>query len=126
MYGSKPARSYEVGVKATASGRELEAAALFKAARQLEVCRKGWSEIAGTSRLEEALRYNQRLWTIFQVELARPDHELPRDVRANLLKLSAFVDRRTFEIIADPRPELLDALIDLNRHIGAGLSTQVA
>ena len=35
-------RTYESGTKAAPSGRELEAAALFKAARQMEACRRDW------------------------------------------------------------------------------------
>src|SRR5438128_12555160 len=120
---SKPMRAYEAGIKATATGRELEAAALFKAARLLESCRDAWAAPERAAKLNEALRYNQRLWTIFQVELGRPDHGLPDDLRLNLLRLGAFVDRRTFDLISDPAPEKLDALIGINRNIASGLST---
>jgi flagellar protein FlaF len=113
-----------VGVKAGGSGRELEAAALFKAARLLEGARQDWESPDRARRLSDALRYNQRLWTIFQTDLARPDHELPVDLRVAVLRLSAFVDRRTFELIADPRPARLDSLIEINRQLALGLSAQ--
>jgi len=119
-------RSYEAGIKATATGRELEAAALFKAARLLESCRDAWAAPDHAAKLDEALRYNQRLWTIFQVELQRPDHDLPNELRLNLLRLSAFVDRRTFDLISEPAPEKLDALIGINRNIASGLSAIAA
>lgn len=116
-------RAYESGTKAAPSGRELEAAALFKAARQLESCRQDWQAPDRERRLDEALRYNQRLWTFFQGEWMAEDCPLPANLRTNLLRLSAFVDRRTFEMIATPTSEGLRALIEIDRQIAAGLST---
>jgi flagellar protein FlaF len=114
--------TYEMGTKATGSARAIEAAALLKAARQLETCRELWNAPERQARLDAALRLNQRLWTIFQTELAAPDHGMPAELRARLLQLSVFIDRRTFEIIADPDPHKLQILIDINRHVAAGLS----
>ena len=51
-----------------------------------------------------------------------PDNALPVDLRRDLLSLSAFVDRRTFDVMASPSPEKLSALIDINRHIASGLT----
>jgi len=42
------------------------------------------------------------------------------------LRLSAFVDKRTFQVMAEPSPDKLQALIDINRNIAAGLSTAPA
>ncbi len=39
---SSARRAYEAGSKTTAASRDLEATALFKAARQLEACREEW------------------------------------------------------------------------------------
>jgi flagellar protein FlaF len=116
------AQAYDLGSKTTDSNRSLEAAALFKAGRILEACRQEWNAPDRAERLSEALRYNQRLWTLFQAELMRPDHELPAEIRANLLRLSAFVDQRSFEIMAEPDADKLQALIDINRNIASGLS----
>lgn len=115
-------QAYEQGARTAVTNRQLEAAALFKCARSLEACQKGWDEPDRAASLDAALRQNMRLWTVFQAELARPEHEMPMEMRANLLKLSRFVDKRTFDVMADPRPEKLQALIDINRNIAAGLS----
>ena len=123
MFNS-PENAYGAATRATESNRELEATALFKAARLLEACREGWESAGHGGRLDHALRYNQRLWTLFQTELARPDHEMVPALRADLLRLSAFVDKRTFEIVAEPRPDKLQALIDINRHVALGLSAR--
>lgn len=114
--------AYEAGDKATGSNRKLEATALLKMARLLEEAKRSWSTPSGRSMLVEALRKNQRLWTLFQTELAQPDHEMPSDLRVDLLKLSAFVDRRTFEVMARPEPEGVQVLIDINRQIALGLA----
>ncbi|HXF95496.1 MAG TPA: flagellar biosynthesis regulator FlaF [Gemmatimonadales bacterium] len=119
---TNPSHAYDAGRKMTASSRELEAAALFKAARLLEACQQSWGRAGAGDQLDQALGYNQRLWTLFQCELEAPDHPLPSEIRLNLLRLSAFVDRRTWEIRADPAPEKLQALVDLNRMIGSGLA----
>lgn len=119
---STPTQAYAEAGKSQASSRLLEADALWKTARLLEECQRDWSAPDHSSRLREALRMNQRLWTFFQVELTREDHELPKDLRRDLLRLSGFVDRRTFDVMAAPRPEKLTALIDINRHVAAGLS----
>ena len=119
-------RTYESGTKSAPSGRELEAAALYKAARQLEACRRDWGAPDHAQQLDNALRFNQRLWTFFQGEIAADDCALPRDLRRNLLQLSAFIDRRTFEVMANPTPEALQAMIEIDRHIAAGLSTHAS
>jgi len=124
MYGNA-GQVYETASKATGSSRELEAAALFKAARLLESCQRGWDSSDRELRLAEALQYNQRLWTFFQSELAQPEHGLPAEIRINLLRISTFVDRRTFEIMARPEPQKLKALIEINRHVASGLSAPV-
>ena len=121
-----PLEAYEQVRKTTESNRELEAAALFKAARLLEECQRGWNGTGHPSRFDEALRYNQKLWSFFQAELGAAKNELPVDLRRDLLRLSAFIDRRTFELRSTPTADGLTALIDINRHVAAGLSTAPA
>lgn len=121
-----PQQAYESASKVSSSNRELESTALFKAARLLESCRRGWEAPERTAQMFEALRYNQRLWSLFQDELVRPDHEMIPALRANLLRLSLFVDKRTIEIMADPEPAKLQVLIDINRHLAEGLTPSPA
>lgn len=116
-------RAYESSTKTTATSRDLEAAALYKSARQLEMVQQNWDAADRDARLEEALRYNQRLWTFFQAELEAPECQLPDALRANLLRLARFTDTRTFEMLGQPERTRLQALIDINRNIAAGLAT---
>jgi flagellar biosynthesis activator protein FlaF len=113
--------AYQEVERETLSGRETEARVLTKGAQKLQDCQKNWDREDRDSMLEEAIKYNQRIWSIFQVELARDDNPLPKQLRADLLRLSAFIDKRILETIAFPGPEKLTAVININRNIAAGL-----
>ena len=120
MYSS-PLQAYETVSKATMSGREIEASVLNRGALKLKECQDNWDSEGRNERLDAALNFNQQIWSIFQVELVQTDNPLPKQVRQNLLALSAYVDKRIFEIMAFPSPEKLSILIDINRNIAAGL-----
>jgi len=111
-------------LEATEEARELEAALLVRAALMLKECQDEWGGEGHESRLDDALKFNQRLWTVFQSELVADDNPLPEEVRRNLLNLSWFVDKRTFETLASPEAGKLKVLIDINRHIAEGLAGQ--
>jgi len=120
MY-SNSVRAYETVDKATMSGRKLEAAVLTKAAQKIKRCQDNWNAADLDKKLEEALKFNQRIWSIFQGELAREDHPLPKKLRLDILRLGAFVDRRILETIAYPSPEKLNIVVDINNNLAAGL-----
>jgi flagellar protein FlaF len=117
------AEAYATVEKITASGRQLEASALFRTARALQLAHDQWGTPGSEARLDEALKLNQRLWTFFQAELGAPDNPLPPDLKWQLLKLIEFIDKRTFELMAVPAREKIAVLININRNIAAGLST---
>ena len=117
-------RAYESVSQATMPGREVEAAVLTKAARKLRECQDNWNAPNREEKLEEALKFNQRIWSIFQGELSREDHELPRKIRLDILRLAAFIDRRIFETLAQPSPDKLKIVIDINNNLAAGLRTR--
>jgi len=123
MYKRKPIDAYKSVDKATMSGRDVEAEVLTKAAIKLKNCQDNWDNDAGRrdSVLKQALDYNQRIWSIFQGELGSDDNPLPVEIRRDLLRLSAFIDKRTFEIIATPEKDKLNILIAINQNIAAGL-----
>jgi flagellar protein FlaF len=113
--------TYQAVERETVPGRETEARVLTEAALKLQACQKNWDSKDCESKLSEALRYNQKIWSIFQAELTSEDNPLPEQLQKDLLKLSTFVDKRIFEIIASPSLEKLDAVININRNIAAGL-----
>jgi flagellar biosynthesis activator protein FlaF len=121
-----PAAAYSKAQHATLSDREAEAAVLMKGAALLRHVQAHWSAPDREQTLEAALHYNQRVWTFFQVSLLDEQNPLPRQVKEGVLRLSAFVDRRIFDILAFPAVEKLDILIAINSNIAAGLKTPVA
>jgi flagellar protein FlaF len=114
-------RAYDSVSKATQYGREIEAAVLTRAALKLKKCQELWDAPDRDNRLEQALKYNQRIWSIFQSELSREDNALPKKLRLDILRLAAFIDRRIFETMAFPTPDKLNIVIDINNNLAAGL-----
>lgn len=103
------------------AGRQLEAAVLNKAATLLEQVQEGWAEDPDHAHLNNALKFNQALWSVFQAELMDDANPLPAQLRENILSLSSFVDRRIFEVMAYPEPGKLDIIIRINRSLADGL-----
>lgn len=118
---SNAVKAYQSVDKNTMSGRETEARVLTQAANKLIDCQKNWEAPDRNTRLDGALKYNQRIWSIFQVEIAKPDNPLPQPLKQNLMQLSRFIDRRIFDIMAFPSPEKLNMIIRINQNIAAGL-----
>lgn len=114
-------KTYDSVNKSTMRGRDVEAGVLTKAARKLKECQDNWPKNGRGANLEAALKYNQRVWTIFQAELENPENPLPASLKLNLLRLSTFIDKRTLETLAYPSPEKLTILININHNIAAGL-----
>lgn len=113
---------YESVHREALEGRELEAALLTKAAQKLARCKAQWEGKAEyRDMLNEALRNNQKLWSVFQVELSSPTNGLPEALRADLLRLSRFIDQKTFALLAGGNLNDLTAIIRINQHIAAGL-----
>lgn len=102
------------------STRQAEAAVLTRAAEKLQYCRDNF-EKESRELLRDALRYNQRIWTLFQAALIDEIEPLPPKLREDILNLSVFVDQRTGELQLAPSPEKIDVLITINRHLAAGL-----
>jgi flagellar protein FlaF len=120
------AEAYSKAQCATLTDRELEAAVLMKAAALLRHAQTQWALPERDRLLDEALRFNQRIWTFFQVSLMEEQNRLPGDIKARVLSLSAYVDRRIFEIMAFPEADKLSVLIAINANVAAGLKGSAA
>jgi flagellar protein FlaF len=119
-------KTYESVTKSTMTGREVEAGVLTKAAIRLKECQNHWDATDRDLKLQGALRFTQRVWSILQAELEKKENPLPNKVKIDLLRLSAFIDKRIFEVMAYPSPEKLTILININNNIAAGLRTKPA
>jgi flagellar protein FlaF len=103
------------------SPRELEARALLTAAGKLKDIQANWDP--HNASLKPALLFNRKLWQIFVAAALEDDCPHPKDLRQNIANIGVFVFSRTMETEIDPSPEKLDALIDINLNIAAGLGT---
>lgn len=105
--------------------RQTEARALLEAARKLSDAKDAKNEDGSINKesFEGALRFNWKLWTILQADMMDEDNPLPNELKANLLNLSGFIDKRTVSSLSDLKPntQKLDILISINRNIAAGL-----
>jgi flagellar protein FlaF len=96
-------KNYQDVEKATISGRETEARVLTQAAMKLQVCQKNWQD-GNFEELDTALKYNQKIWSIFQGELVKDDNPLPTEIKRDLLKLAGFIDRAFLKPCHSPLP----------------------
>jgi len=101
--------------------RSTEAWALGEASRRLALAAKATDEGAS---MRDALRLNQRLWSIFQTALTEADCPLPREIRDNVLALSVLVDRHIMARLADLDGTKIAPILDINRSIAEGLATR--
>jgi flagellar protein FlaF len=113
------AKTYGAIAKQTASPRELEADLLLNAAARLQAIRDSWD--GNQSQLSAALHYNRKLWSIFMTSATSPENPLPAPVRQNVANLGIFVFNQTLAVLANPKPENLGTLININRQLAAGL-----
>lgn len=118
----KPVNSY-VSRPSGDDPRSTEAWALGEASRRLALAAK--MNDKGES-LREALRLNQRLWSIFQAALTEPDCPLPKDLRENVLALSIMVDRHSVDRLIDLDGSKIGPILDINRAIAEGLAVKSA
>ncbi len=95
---------------------EEDALALARSAVQIATARK-----KGGADLTSALDSNLQLWVAIRTLMQRPECQLPKDIRNNLIKLSQFAAQKTFEVANGVTDDILDSLINLNLQIAEGL-----
>ena len=120
---ANPYNTYQSLNKENMQPRELEASILTKAGMMLKRCQKNWHDSERDRNLDEALKFNQKVWSFFQAELSDPENPLPLPLRCNILNLSILIDKIIFDVIAYPEPEKLTPIIEINLNLAAGLFT---
>jgi len=110
------------------SSRDTDSRALAACARRLDDAKRLMeSDLKSKENLKlygDAIRHNQRLWTIFQVALSDPHNPLPHELKITLLNLSRYIDKASFRAVGKYTPDVIDSLININRIIAAGLSKE--
>jgi flagellar protein FlaF len=117
---SNAAQAYARTAQASAPPREIEAQALLRAAKQLQEVQLSWA--GADNRLQAALLFNRRLWSIFISAAQNDTNPQPVEVRQQIANIGVFVMKQTVEMQLVPEPGKLTSLIEINRTIAAGLS----
>lgn len=126
MSAAQQLEAYRAVQKTTESGREIEALVLSRAALKLTEVQNNWDAADRDEKLDDALRLNQIVWSIFQGELMKADNPLPRQLKQDLLSLSVFIDKRIIDVMVAPSPEKLNIIINSNLNLAAGLNGRSA
>jgi flagellar protein FlaF len=117
---SNAAKAYARTAQVSSSPRDIEAQALLMAARKLVEIQNDWK--GPDKRMQAALLFNRRLWTIFMSAAESDDNPQPLEIRQNIRNIALFVMQRTIELQSNPSPEKMQSLIDINSNIAAGLA----
>ncbi|KZD21725.1 MULTISPECIES: flagellar biosynthesis regulator FlaF [Tardiphaga] len=114
------AQAYARTAQTTATPRDIEAQALLKAARKLQDVVENWDHTdAG---LDDALLFNRKLWSIFVGDAMNDQNPESIEIRQNIANIGIFVLTQCTALQQVRQVEHLQALIDINRNIAAGLS----
>lgn len=123
---AKASGQYDSSAKnTTANPREIEARALIRANKQMQALQAKWDSGITAEELNEALTFNRQIWMMFvdtAIENTGEGHTL--ELRNNIANLGGFIFKHTIDVMANPKKEKLDILIELNREIAGGLMQQ--
>lgn len=121
---AKATDAYDTNAQAhTTNQRELEARILLKSNRMMQALIDNWDDRSKDA-LENAMTYNRQIWVLFyDTALENKDGGRPNDLRSNIVNLANFIFKREIDILAAPKKEKLNILININREISAGLMT---
>ena len=96
----------------------------MKAATRLQRIRDDWE--GQRADLDEALKYNRKLWTVLVSAATSPESVLPQPIKQNIGNLALFIFNQTMAVMSEPKPEKLAVLVSINREIAAGLRAKAA
>ena len=117
-------QNYAAAQKEGLTQKELESRAFINTASMLNRIKEHWE--AEKKELPEALEKNRILWSIIASAMKEDDCPQPLAIRNNIIQLAAFVFKRTLDLLGEPKPEGLDALININMNIARGLNGSAA
>ena len=88
--------------------------------RSLELLRVAEAKGAGTRESVEALLFVHRLWGVLVEDLAKPENDLPKPLRAELISVGLWIMREA-EQIRLGKSENFKGLIEVSSAISEGL-----
>ncbi len=82
------------------------------------------TQVEDVKKRVESVCWNRDVWSTFRRDLMHQQNSLPQTLRDELVKLSRWVDRETFQILSGDDKDLT-ALIDVNKNIMNGLKAHI-
>jgi flagellar protein FlaF len=113
------AQAYANTAQTTATPRDLEAQLLIRAANRLQSIVSG--QVTDSEEMRDALRYNRKLWTVLATSATAAENPLPVAVKQNIGNIAMFVLPHCVELEAQPVPQRMVSLVNINRELAAGL-----
>jgi flagellar protein FlaF len=92
---------------------------LIQAANKLAAVVSGTT--IDSEEIREAIRYNRKLWTILATSATAAENPLPPQIKQNIGNIAVFVLPQCVELEANPVPQRMGSLININRELAAGL-----
>lgn len=111
--------AYNAAQTQTHDARDIEYRLLAQVTSAMMRARENPSEIKPKL---EAVLWNRNVWSALRVDLSSDGNRLPRELRASLISVSIWIEKETQQVMAGGGD--LDALIDINRNIMAGLKPE--
>jgi flagellar protein FlaF len=113
--------AYKTTQNKTDNPRDIEYRLLAQVTRSLIMARDNPKEFA---KRVEAILWNRDVWAALRIDLSDDNNQLPKQLRASLISISIWIEKETHALL-DNRGDI-DAIIDINRNIMAGLKPDSA
>lgn len=118
-------KAYENAQKTAIQLKELERLAIARTTHKMTNARDNFTQDKQSyDKYVNALKFNQKLWTLIQINIAENPTSGTASLRESLLKLSFFIDKQTMTALRNPDPNNLTPLIEINKSISGGLHGQ--
>lgn len=111
--------AYKTTQNKTESPRDIEYRLLAQVTHALIVAREN-PDLFGDR--VKAVLWNRDVWSALRVDLSDPENLLPKQLRASLISISLWIEKETRAVMDGVGD--LDAMIDINRNIMAGLKPE--
>lgn len=88
--------------------------------RSIDLLMEAREKGVGSLQTVEAIHYLNRIWMAFIEDLGRPDNELPRELRANLISIGLWLLREA-DAVRRGESDNFGGLIDISQIIRDGI-----
>ncbi len=118
---NNPYSAYSTAMNIVASGRDVEAGALEKAAKFL---REAANNPSDREFLEQAVSVNSRIWALLVQGVSADESLLDEKMQAAIVSLGIYVNKTSLAVLAG-ETERLKGLVQINIELASGLRARV-